>query len=268
MSIAETIAETGISRDRLIKFEAGNLLLKTEEVIMLLDKMLITWDEFILMANNFEAYQAESVISGIRLAHAAQNVKELKRLYDEYSVVSRKTYQIVSIYIKQLIFAIEEEGEVTKAEKKIVSNYYQQLSVWTFLDKSLFTILFDVVEPKHKDNLITKFISSISIKHLDRNNINLIFSALANFFESYIEDNEKLNAEKILITMDKEFGELGNRSVREKVLIKFYRGILEVAYGDRELGTATCEHVIEIMEEFNFSRIDIQVKYLEKILNK
>lgn len=265
----------------LSKFERGDSDITLGLFTKILEKLMLSFDEFLYIHNDYMPDQLEQFFKNVSTAYFNRNSAQLKHLKKQ-EIEKWEKYRIDIYYCNVLMLQVYErivdakeiDENVDKEDVKILSNYLFSVEVWGYYELQLYSATMLFLEPIMVVHLSkTAYEKSIRYRSLKKVNeaiIAIIMNTIVYLFGPVNRFNEKMEYRKEISEFFSylETIALPESSLLERVELLHLKGAYELRIGNREEGIAKIQHAIQILSDLgsygNATRIE---KYLQQILD-
>ncbi|KQL52564.1 hypothetical protein AN964_02765 [Heyndrickxia shackletonii] len=265
----------------LSKFERGDSDITLGLFTKILEKLMLSFDEFLYIHNDYMPDQLEQFFKNVSTAYFNRNSAQLKHLKKQ-EIEKWEKYRIDIYYCNVLMLQVYErivdakeiDENVDKEDVKILSNYLFSVEVWGYYELQLYSATMLFLEPIMVVHLSkTAYEKSIRYRSLKKVNeaiIAIIMNTIVYLLGPVNRFNEKMEYRKEISEFFSylETIALPESSLLERVELLHLKGAYELRIGNREEGIAKIQHAIQILSDLgsygNATRIE---KYLQQILD-
>ncbi|MBB2480559.1 helix-turn-helix domain-containing protein [Bacillus sp. APMAM] len=265
----------------LSKFERGDSDITLGLFTKILEKLMLSFDEFLYIHNDYMPDQLEQFFKNVSTAYFNRNSAQLKHLKKQ-EIEKWEKYRIDIYYCNVLMLQVYErivdakeiDENVDKEDVKILSNYLFSVEVWGYYELQLYSATMLFLEAGMVVQLSkTAYEKSIRYRNLKKVNeaiIAIIMNTIVYLLGPVNRFNEKMEYRKEISEFFSYLETIAFPEGRllERVELLHLKGAYELRIGNREEGIAKIQHAIQILSDLgsygNATRIE---KYLQQILD-
>lgn len=244
----KNLSEGIVSYSYLSKFEKGKAQISANNLILLLQRMNLTVDEF-LYFNRLRMNDYQAFFQKISNAHIQQDLEKLKEYYQDERALFLETninfHKYNAIMIAAVIQDLNTDFLISEKEIQQFVDYLLACSFWTTYEISLFGNSLTLFSEELLIVLLEEIKKRISDYQVMRKNIRDLIRLLQNAALIFLRKRKAKQAEKIsdfltnVINSDHYF---------EKTRQLFITGLIVLLQGQKEKGMKKAQEAIEIME--------------------
>ncbi|PKR84555.1 helix-turn-helix domain-containing protein [Heyndrickxia camelliae] len=265
----------------LSKFERGDSEITIGLFNRILDKLMLSFDEFLYIHNDYMPDQLEHFFNNVGIAYSNQNSAQLKHLKKQ-EMEKWKKYRIDTYYCNVLMLQVYEriveekaiDEDVDKKDIKILSDYLFRVEIWGYYELKLYSAAMLFLEPGMVVQLSrTAYEKSIRYRNLKKVNeaiISVIINTLVYLIGPVNRFHEDLKYQKEIIEFFSylETIALPESHLFERVELLHLKGAYELKIGNREEGIAKIHHASQILSDLGSFGIANRIEnYLQQILD-
>jgi len=265
----------------LSKFERGDSDITLGLFTRILEKLMLSFDEFLYIHNDYLPDQLEQFFKNVSTAYSNRNSAHLKHLkkqemekWEKYRIDTYYCNVLMLQVYKRIVEAKEIDEDVDKEDIKILSDYLFRVEIWGYYELKLYSATMLFLEPVMVVQLSkTAYEKSIRYRNLKKVNeaiISIIINTIAyllgpvnRFIENLEYRKEVSEFFSYLETIALPEGHL-----LERVELLHLKGAYELKIGNKKEGIAKIQHAIQILSDLgsyeNANRIE---NYLQQILD-
>lgn len=251
------------SRSSISKFEIQSTNISFPKLSLLLNILNVSVAEYALHAEEVVDPVADDFDS-IASAFDQRDLKTLKYLEERYNANSDKLPRnkhmklICNSLIRRINNDLTNEGMLSEIEEYLLNTDY-----WHYYEFALFSNTMFLFDIERLDTLLKRAVERMEIystfnKHTDELSI-----MLSNAIGHLLENNHRKLAKKYL-TILKAHLTKHPRAIYEKIRYKFFVGLDECLYGNKEEGVKIIRTMIEELRGFDLT---IEADKYENFLN-
>lgn len=265
----------------LSKFERGDSDITLGIFTRILDKLMLSMDEFIYVHHDYQPSQLEQFFQLVNTAYTSQNSDRLKQLKDQ-EMKKWERYGIETYYFNVLMLEVYDsmvsstmmDENVNKAEIDLLTDYLFRVEVWGYYELALYSATMFFLDPGVVIQLSkTAYIKSSRYQELKKardtitailiNTITYLIGPVNRFPEELTYEQEITEffsyLDAIQLPEDKLF---------ERLKILQLKGALELKLGNKESGEAKLRQTIQILRDLgSVGNANNTSLYLEQILS-
>lgn len=168
----------------LSKFERGDSDITLGIFTRILDKLMLSMDEFIYVHHDYQPSQLEQFFQLVNTAYTSQNSDRLKQLKDQ-EMKKWERYGIETYYFNVLMLEVYDsmvsstmmDENVNKAEIDLLTDYLFRVEVWGYYELALYSATMFFLDPGVVIQLSkTAYIKSSRYQELKKHVIRLLLS--------------------------------------------------------------------------------------------
>ncbi|WP_339216571.1 helix-turn-helix domain-containing protein [Ornithinibacillus sp. FSL M8-0202] len=265
----------------LSKFERGDSDITLGIFTRILDKLMLSMDEFIYVHHDYQPSQLEQFFQLVNTAYTSQNSDRLKQLKDQ-EMKKWERYGIETYYFNVLMLEVYDsmvsstmmDENVNKAEIDLLTDYLFRVEVWGYYELALYSATMFFLDPGVVIQLSkTAYIKSSRYQELKKardtitailiNTITYLIGPVNRFPEELTYEQEITEffsyLDAIQLPEDKLF---------ERLKILQLKGASELKLGNKESGEAKLRQTIQILRDLgSVGNANNTSLYLEQILS-
>ncbi|MEN2467370.1 helix-turn-helix domain-containing protein [Ornithinibacillus sp. JPR2-1] len=265
----------------LSKFERGDSDITLGIFTRILDKLMLSMDEFIYVHHDYQPSQLEQFFQLVNTAYTSQNSDRLKQLKDQ-EMKKWERYGIETYYFNVLMLEVYDsmvsstmmDENVNKAEIDLLTDYLFRVEVWGYYELALYSATMFFLDPGVVIQLSkTAYIKSSRYQELKKTR-DTITAILINTITYLIGPVNRFPEE---LTYEQEITEffsyldaipLPEDKLFERLKILQLKGALELKLGNKESGEAKLRQTIQILRDLgSVGNANNTSLYLEQILS-
>ncbi|WP_207696429.1 hypothetical protein DOK67_0001312 [Enterococcus sp. DIV0212c] len=269
LSLADLSDDT-ISVSFISKFERGNSDISSQKLYDLLNKLSVSYQEFLSMKDKSEdncqrqfLKELKSAVSGASVIELDTLIKsEEKKYKTNYITRHAHNISICKLHIERI-----EQKEYSRKIVDSLWNYLINIDVWFDYDVSLFNNVFFCFSLEQVSLLVKGAQKRLETElHIFRNTNELLL-LLLNLIIFFIENEGYKQAKKFIVKVESLLDK--PEQIYEKNKLNFLKGILLIAEGERSAGIEKANQVLKVLKVLELQDIhDSHQKYLERFLKK
>ncbi|MEK4197945.1 helix-turn-helix domain-containing protein [Cytobacillus sp. FSL K6-0265] len=243
------VAEGIISSSFLSKFERGESDISLSNFILLLNKLNISIEEYILISRDYQPSEFEIFLHKIRHAYEQNNIPFLISIYKEeekkWKSHLSSSYKCNYIMTKALILDLNRNFEITDSERNFISDYLLKNDHWGYYEIILFGNTMSILKYQTVIILAKEIISksklNIQIPKIKTEFIRILLNVVI-----YTIETGHLNDAKWFLSY---IDEIPNNThfYFEKTKHLFLKGIYQIEKNQLNKGIKNAEKAIEII---------------------
>ncbi|MBS4220987.1 helix-turn-helix domain-containing protein [Bacillus sp. FJAT-49711] len=261
-----------LSTSFLSKFERGNSDISVSYFLKILEKLSLSYDEFLFVHNDFNLDNFETFFDKAEQAYVKRNLSKLQTLkevhMDKWRTTKVAAYRCNTLVLDVLINIVRDE--FVEAEKEAIEflfDYLFQVEVWGYYELRLYNATMFLMPPKMVLTLSeTAYKKSVYLRKLAKVN-QIIIYILSNTITYLLRHNIYLRECKVFL------GYLDNISIPEKDLLSrnhllYLQGLYEIKIGNKEKGIEVANKAISMFRELgSTSLVTERENFLHILLN-
>ncbi len=274
------LADNICSVSFLSKFERGDSDITLSLMNMLLEKLMINFDEFLYIHNDYQPDQLEQFFKAAGTALLNRDVNQLKHL-KETTLHKWKQYSVETYYYNALLLEVYEsivDSEYSIESLKeyniqLLSDYLFRVEVWGYYELTIYNGTLHLLEPDMVIQL-SRTAYEKSARFKDYKNVSesitaVLFNTIIYLLGSVTRFHEEF-------TYQKEFMEfisylekiaLPEKNLMDKIHLIELKGAYEIRIGNKEEGIAKAKKAIRILNELNSTKLANKMEqYLLQIM--
>lgn len=237
----------------LSKFERGNSDISISYFFQILERLSLSYDEFLFVHNDFKLDNFETFFDKAEQAYVNRNLSKLQTLkevqIDKWRTTKIAAYRCNTLVLDVLICILRDE--FIDAEKEAIEflfDYLFQVEVWGYYELRLYNTTMFLMPPEMVLTLSeTAVEKSVYLRKLAKVN-QIIIYVLLNTLTYLIRHNKYLKEYEFFLDY------LGNIPIPEKDLLSrnhllYLQGIYEVKIGNKEKGIEVVNKAISMFRE-------------------
>ncbi|GIN58008.1 XRE family transcriptional regulator [Lederbergia ruris] len=237
----------------LSKFERGNSNISISYFFQILERLSLSYDEFLFVHNDFKLDNFETFFDKAEQAYVNHNLSKLQTLkevqIDKWRTTKIAAYRCNTLVLDVLICILRDE--FIDAEKEAIEflfDYLFQVEVWGYYELRLYNTTMFLMPPEMVLTLSeTAVEKSVYLRKLAKVN-QIIIYVLLNTLTYLIRHNKYLKEYEFFLDY------LGNIPIPEKDLLSrnhllYLQGIYEVKIGNKEKGIEVVNKAISMFRE-------------------
>ncbi|MFS0612268.1 helix-turn-helix domain-containing protein [Lederbergia ruris] len=237
----------------LSKFERGNSDISISYFFQILERLSLSYDEFLFVHNDFKLDNFETFFDKAEQAYVNRNLSKLQTLkevqIDKWRTTKIAAYRCNTLVLDVLICILRDE--FIDAEKEAIEflfDYLFQVEVWGYYELRLYNTTMFLMPPEMvltpSETAVEK---SVYLRKLAKVN-QIIIYVLLNTLTYLIRHNKYLKEYEFFLDY------LGNIPIPEKDLLSrnhllYLQGIYEVKIGNKEKGIEVVNKAISMFRE-------------------
>ncbi|MHA6252498.1 helix-turn-helix domain-containing protein [Oceanobacillus sp. CAU 1775] len=264
----------------LSKFERGDSDITLGLMTRLLEKLMMNFDEFLYIYNDFQPDKIEQFFKKAQNAYLNRDLEQLRKLKNT-SLNNWKQYGVETYHNNALLIEVYEsivdkeymnEG-INRKDIQMLSDYLFRVEVWGYYELSLYNGTLLLLEPEMVVMLSrTAYEKSARFRNYKRVH-QAITSVLFNTIIYLLGSVNKFHEE---FTFQKEFDEfisyieniaIPESNLIERVHLLELKGAYDIRVGNKEEGTAKLKQAIQLLKDLNSTRLANNIEqYLLQIV--
>ena len=262
------LADNICSVSFLSKFERGDSDITLSLMTKLLEKLMMNFDEFLYIHNDFQPDQLEQFFKTAGTAFYNRDVHQLKKL-KETSLNKWKQYSVETYHYNAILLEIYESIVDTKYTDEglkeyniqLLSDYLFRVEVWGYYELTLYGGTLLLLEPDMVI-LLSRTAYEKSVRFKDYKRVNDSITAV--LFNTVVYLLGSVNRFHEEFTYQKEFMEfisylekiaLPENNLMERIHLIQLKGAYEIRIGDKEEGIAKMKKAIGILNDLNSTKL-------------
>lgn len=249
-----TLSSDIISVSQLSKFENGITNLTIDRLLLLLDKLNVTYEEFFTEAKAYQRPEIERVSALISKKYIEQDVEALKTLYTEQNITYEKTniyfYKLNAILVASVLEDLTEEIFVTKEMRNELAEYLLGVEKWRYYEVVLFgnsmraltTDMLKIVTTE----LMKSPVLSVQIAKSKQMRIQILYNVALTMIEKKELDFAKLLIEETRSSLEKD-----ETLILERIKLHYLNGYYMFKSGKTEAGKQLMKESINTFQLYN-----------------
>jgi len=275
------LAEGVCSVSFLSKFERGNSDITLGLMTRILEKLMMNFDEFLYVHNDFQPDKLEQFFKTSAKAYFNRDVNLLKELKNEqlkkWKQYSVDTYHYNALLIEVYLSIVDHryiDEDVKEKDIRLLADYLFSVEVWGYYELMLYNGTLLLLEPEMVFMLSrTAYEKSARFKDYDKVHeaiISVLFNTIIYMFGPVHKFHEPF-------TYQKEFNEfisyleeiaLPESNLIERVHLLEIKGAYYIRTGNKEKGIAQMKHAIQILNDLNSTKLANNIEqYLQLMIN-
>lgn len=259
-----------VSISQLSKFERGESEITISKVFLLLERMNVSFEEFMFIHNEFQSPHFESMIKKLKSFYIQKDFEKLHRLAQDeqlkFENTGQLTYKLNSIMIKAVFSDLTNET-VEEEEIKILTDYLWRVEIWGEYELILFGNSMHVL---NIDSVITLSSETMKKSMFFRKMLAYrkdLYGLYFNTIRTCLNCGKIKEAESFLIYLKNE--EIHETFIFEKIILRFYEGLMKM-HTSYEVGLKIANKAIHLLREvdaknYAVSYEEFLFKYKEKL---
>lgn len=242
-----------LSTSFLSKFERGNSDISISYFFQILERLSLSYDEFLFVHNDFKLDNFETFFDSAEQAYVNRNLSKLQTLkevqMDKWRTTKIAAYRCNTLVLDVLIGILRDEFiDSEKEEIEFLFDYLFQVEVWGYYELRLYNTTMFLMPPETVLTLSeTAVEKSVYLRKLAKVN-QIIIYILLNTLTYLIRHNKYLREYEFFLDY------LDNIPIPEKDLLSrnhllYLQGIYEVKIGNKEKGTELVNKAISMFRE-------------------
>lgn len=262
-----------LSTSFLSKFERGNSDISISYFFRILERLSLSYDEFLFIHNDFNLDNFETFFDKAEQAYVNRNLSKLQALkevhMDKWRITKITTYRCNTLVLDVLIGILRNEFiDAEKEEIEFLFDYLFQVEVWGYYELRLYNTTMFLMPPEMVLTLSeTAYEKSVYLRKLAKVN-QIIIYILLNTLTYLLRNNKYVRAYGLFLDY------LGNLSIPEKDLLSrnhllYLQGIYEIKIGNKEKGIEIVNKAISMFRELGSTGLLTEREnFLQIILNE
>lgn len=268
----QQLSEGILSTSFLSKFERGNSDITVSYFLKILEKLSLSYDEFLFVHNDFNLDNFEVFFDKAEQAYVSRDLSKLIALkgvhLEKWRTTNIAAYRCNTLVLDVLISILKDE--FVSAEKEAVEflfDYLFKVEVWGYYELRLYSATMFLMQPEMVLTLSeTAYAKSIYLRKLSKVN-QIIIYILLNTLTYLLRHKKYLSECKVFI------GYLDEISIPEKDLLSrnhllYLQGIYEIQKGNQEKGIEDVQKAISMFRELGSTGLLIERENYLKIILK
>jgi len=263
------VANGIVSPSQLCEFENGERDIKLSKFYCILEKIGVTFEEFIHIANDYEFSGFQRILHKVLELYIAGNEKALKKflLDEEAREVSEEDiyHELNCLMIKAAIGEIDKDFVLSQKEKNRISDYLVSIYDWAYYELILYTNVMRALDTSVIRQLSETVLSCTKFYREIPRNKNLMITIMLNTMIVFTDRKEldyaiefKQAAERLL----------GESDIFERTMFLFISGVIDFYKGKLKEGKEKMEDAVAIFSKVGSLELarDYQQNY-DEIVN-
>lgn len=260
---------TRMTRSTYTRFIAGQIDTSASNFIFMLNRMHVTYDEFLYIKDGYMASRFDGYLAELQTAVLSSNLNQIQKIETESELIfkNENSIEYQHLYYTCKIF----EGKLNHQEldedaKDGLIKYLMDTEFWTHYELVLFNNIMFIFDIEMMDLIIDRVLRNIKKYNSMNKYGNESFRVLINCLIRYIDTNNFIKAKRTLHQIEKI--KLRDDMLFEKCLLKFFQGIIMIVTGDSR-GIKQAQESIQVWEILQIkSEKNIANMYLKNIIAK
>ncbi|HEK9474951.1 TPA: helix-turn-helix domain-containing protein, partial [Streptococcus equi subsp. equi] len=249
-----SLAGYEISKSQISRFELGETEISIFKLLYLLEKLGITFEEFLLACNNYEPSEFNTLIKAVQNSAYNNKVETLISMIEQENKLFEETnshyHKLNSIFIQSIISGLDNNHQLTNQDISYLSNYLFSLENWGYYETLILGNCCRSLPPKllfkYTKEALKKGKLYNSIPRNKQSLIQLLLNSLLLMIENdFYEEAIFLNqASKNLLSNSTYFFEL--------TILLYLEGYLELKFNiHTEKSNSKIEEALKIFNSLN-----------------
>ena len=262
------LADNICSVSFLSKFERGDSDITLSLMSKLLEKLMMNFDEFLYIHNDYQPDQLEQFFKTVGTAFLSRDVNQLKNL-KEKELKKWKQYSVETYHYNALLLEIYEsivdptytdEG-LKQYNIQLLADYLFRVEVWGYYELKLYSATLLLLEPGMVV-MLSRTAYEKSARFKDFKKVNDSITAV--LFNTIIFLLGSVNRFHEEFTYQKEFMEfisyleqiaIPESNLMERTYLIELKGAYEIRVGNKDEGVAKMKKVIRILNDLNSTKL-------------
>ncbi|MES1047592.1 helix-turn-helix domain-containing protein [Heyndrickxia oleronia] len=274
------LADNICSVSFLSKFERGDSDITLGLMARLLDKLMMNFDEFLYIHNDFRPDKLEQFFKTARIAYLNRDVKQLKQLKNK-ALKKWKQYGVETYHFNALLIEVYESivdtqytvDRIQEYDLSLLSDYLFRVEVWGYYELSLYNGTLLLLQPDMVI-MLSRTAYEKSARFRDYKKVNDAITAV--LFNTIIYLLGPVNRFHEEFTFQKEFSEfisyletitIPESNLMERVHLLELKGAYDIRTGNKEEGIAKIKQAIQLLNDLNSTKMAYNIEqYLLQII--
>lgn len=245
------------SKTNALKFENGERMLSADKFNKVLQNLMISMEEFLLIRNE---YQPSMDVYHQYMVGKNWNQDNEKNIKKYFRILESKAVKVERVQLAsyRLLEEFKNEKDSTKKELNIVINYFVNLRSWTITDLKFFANNCYVLPYNLMIALLVEVVGSIKLYKYFQNTEVLFATILVNCINRMINRGDIANSELYLTKLRKLSKGISMNGYF--LLYKYYQAKLVFLYFDNKEGYKKLEEVLYIANYFENNQVVNEIK--------
>lgn len=257
LTLKEVCSEN-FSVAQLSKFERGDSEITFSKLLIILERMNISMEEFMFSLKDFELGDLELLLQQLNQHHLSQNIRQLERMieYEDklFHETKNKYHHLNSIMIKAMLQDVDTTFCVNETEKDIITDYLLGTDEWCYYEMILFANTIHLFNTNMLVMLSKEMVTkTVYYKEIGKNR-KILIKTLINITIILLERRALAESLKLM----KQIERLINKEtyLYEKNVFMYVKGFYYYQKGDIETGKSIMQeaiHIFEVLESTNLA---------------
>ena len=274
------LADNICSVSFLSKFECGDSDITLGLMARLLDKLMMDFDEFLYIHNDFQPDKLEQFFKTARTAYLNRDVKQLKQLKNK-ALKKWKQYGVETYHFNALLIEVYESivdtqytvDRIQEYDLSLLSDYLFRVEVWGYYELSLYNGTLLLLQPDMVI-MLSRTAYEKSARFRDYKKVNDAITAV--LFNTIIYLLGPVNRFHEEFTFQEEFSEfisyletitIPESNLMERVHLLELEGAYNIRTGNKEEGIAKIKQAIQLLNDLNSTKMAYGIEqYLLQIV--
>ncbi|MFS0671588.1 helix-turn-helix domain-containing protein [Ornithinibacillus sp. 179-J 7C1 HS] len=265
----------------LSKFERGDSDITLGIFTRILDKLMMSMDEFLYVHHDYQPGKIEQFFQQVNKAYNSQNVARLQQFKNQ-EMKKWEQYKLETYYFNALMLQVYESMLVSAAmdenvgEEEInqLADYFFRIEIWGYYELALYSATMFFLDPSIVAQLSRTAYGKSSRYHRFKKTNDAIIAILINTLTLLIGPVNRFQEELIYKKEIEEFFsyveeiQLPEGNLFERLKLLQLKGAFDLKCGDKEAGEAKLRQSIQILNDLGANGIANNTTiYLEQILS-
>ncbi|GGA72437.1 helix-turn-helix domain-containing protein [Ornithinibacillus halotolerans] len=265
----------------LSKFETDASDITLGLFTRILDKLMLTMDEFLFIHNDFQPSQLEQFFKKVKGAYFSRNATLLKELKEE-ELRKWKQYGVETYHCNALMIQVSErivskkiiDEDVQAHDIKVLTDYLFQVEVWGYYELMLYNGTILLLQPEMAI-LLSRTAYEKSARYQEFDKVKVAISSV--LFNTIIFLLGPVNRFEEPLTYEKEIAEflsyleqvsISERNLLERIQLMELKGAYELRSGNKRDGIAKIEEAVLILNKLKAHQLAKNMEsYLQQIID-
>ncbi len=245
------VCDKDLSVAQLSKFERGVSELTINKLLVILDKLNITIEEFFHAEQEFELSEFDQLIIKMKELYINRDIDSLKNIRDEqlkkYEQRGVKFFELNAVMLSALLKDLDKEGYVSDEREAKLIDHLMEVDIWCNYEIVLFANSISLFTTEALIMLTNEMINNTKYYRVIGKHRMITIQTLTNVILILLEKGETFHSKRFHGIMENLL-ETDQYLLYEKNVSKYLGGFYHYSIGDEALGLEMMQESIRIFE--------------------
>lgn len=258
------VANGILSTSFLSKFERGESNISLSHFIKIIERMNVSLDEFVFVANEYKPSELDRLMADIATAYQRNNTSKLTLIknkeYEKWEEYGLSAYLCNSIMAEAKLLDLQKK-EIDKKKREYLANYLFNIELWGNYELVIYANSLTIFPPSTVIALSKEVVKKTSMYKLVHKNFLQTLAILINTTIVCLENNLLNDALYFILTLENMH--MAENLFYERTLLVFLKGMYEIKKGNIPEGEVLCRKAIDTM--YIIGSEDLAMSYEEYV---